>query len=198
MSTLDLSFPGLDSAIAQFEGGLTAGSLQSINNNPGNLTYAQWESNYGATQGAGGFAAFPNLTSGASAEDSLVSYYANQPGETLSQMLNSWAPSSAGNPTQNYINYVFGQTGINPTQPIIGQSGATSGGSWLQNLLGNFGGLNMPSSTLEIPGESNLSIGIGGYGLTSISPRLNRKPWEKMRFGTATPADIRKAGQYTA
>ena len=28
-----------------------------------------------------------------------------------------------------------------------------------------------------------------------FSPRLNRKPWEKMRRGTSMPADIRKAGQ---
>ena len=28
-----------------------------------------------------------------------------------------------------------------------------------------------------------------------FSPRLNRKPWAKTRFGTARPADIRKAGQ---
>ena len=28
-----------------------------------------------------------------------------------------------------------------------------------------------------------------------FSPRLNRKPCEKMRCGTSMPADIRKAGQ---
>ncbi len=28
-----------------------------------------------------------------------------------------------------------------------------------------------------------------------FSPRLNRKPWLKMRLGTAMPADIKNAGQ---
>ena len=28
-----------------------------------------------------------------------------------------------------------------------------------------------------------------------FSPRLNKNPWAKIRFGTATPADIKKAGQ---
>ena len=98
------------------------------NNNPGNLVYIGPNQNgqSGVTRGAGGFAAFPSLASGQAALANQIQYQVDQ-GQSLTQFFNQYAPSGTCNAaggcqtsvaTQNYINVVSGQLGIDPSIPL--------------------------------------------------------------------------------
>jgi hypothetical protein len=133
-----LQFPGVDQQIAQFEGWGQAGVPATVNNNPGNLAAGPFAYAHGATGQNGNFATFPDVQTGVQAEDALVESYA-QKGDTLSQMINAWAPATApGNSqqsTQNYVNYVSGNLNVDPNTPVASitgpsvQSSGAGGGS---------------------------------------------------------------------
>ena len=120
------------SAIAQMEGYNPA---YAGNNNPGNLVFIGQS---GATKGAGGFAAFPTLAAGQAALANQIQYQINQ-GQTLTQFFNQYAPGGTVNAdggvqtsaaTQNYINVVSNQLGIDPNVPLNQVAmGSYSGGS---------------------------------------------------------------------
>lgn len=97
-------------AIQQQEG-YYPGSLAYTNNNPGNLIYAGQS---GATQGAGGFAAFPDYATGYQALLNQIQLYASR-GMTISQMMAVYAPAGQGNndPTA-YANTVAAAVGASP------------------------------------------------------------------------------------
>jgi hypothetical protein len=121
-------------AITQMEGYNPA---FAPNNNPGNLIYIGPNQNgqSGVTRGAGGFAAFPTLAAGQAALANQIQYQVNQ-GQTLTQFFNQYAPGGTTNAaggvqtsaaTQNYINFVSGQLGIDPNVPLNqSSSGGTS------------------------------------------------------------------------
>ena len=98
------------------------------NNNPGNLVYIGPNQNgqSGVTRGPGGFAAFTSLSSGQAALANQIQYQINQ-GQTLTQFFNQYAPGNTVNAaggvqtpaaTQNYINTVSQQLGIDPNVPL--------------------------------------------------------------------------------
>lgn len=111
----------ISTAIGQQE---TAGGTTGVGAslyNPGGLKYAGWESTYGATQGAGGFAKFPSLTQGWAALKDRVNQLIMQ-GRTLQELVNVWAPASDGN-TNNpqRISQIASITKLDPTIPIVSQ-----------------------------------------------------------------------------
>ena len=93
------------------------------NNNPGNLVYAGQR---GAKMGAGGFAAFPTYADGVTALDKQIAGQIDK-GQSLTDFFNQYAPGNTKNAaggiqtpaaTQNYINFVSAQLGIDPNVPI--------------------------------------------------------------------------------
>lgn len=96
-------------------------------NNPGALKFAPWETSYGASQGANGFAKFPDLTSGFAAARDRVSQLIKG-GASVSDLINTWAPASDKNTNnQQRISDIAKQTGLDPSKPIASQAGEDSG-----------------------------------------------------------------------
>lgn len=118
----------LASTVQQVEGYIAPnsqypqGSLAYQNNNPGNLRYAGQP---GATLGTGGFAKFPSYAAGYQALLNQIQYQATPGyrspadgsvypnGQTLSQFINTYAPSSENN-TSAYLAQLTASTGYGP------------------------------------------------------------------------------------
>jgi len=112
----------------QRQEGYYQGSLAYRNNNPGNLRYA---GQTGATQGAGGFAYFPDYASGRAALENQIRLDALR-GKTLAEFLHKYAPASE-NDTDSYITNMTAWTGIQPGQrliDVIGGDGSGGGGDF--------------------------------------------------------------------
>ena len=128
--TPTLQYPGIDTAISNFEGFGTSSAPTITNaNNPGALQYGSFALKNGAVGSLNGFAVFPNQTVGSQAEDALVQNYANQ-GFSIDQMINAWAPPTAqGNSptsTNNYVNSVSSAVGATPTTPLSSLAGVNT------------------------------------------------------------------------
>jgi len=106
------------STIQQVEG-YYPGSLAYQNNNPGNLVYV---GQTGASPGAGGFAQFPSYSAGLQALDDQIQLYAAR-GMTISQMMNTYAPASAGNNPTAYANQIAGALGVDPSTSLLDLAG---------------------------------------------------------------------------
>jgi hypothetical protein len=96
-------------------------TLATRNNNPGNLIYV---GQAGATQGAGGFAAFSTPAAGQAALENQITLDATRgtdatgkPTTTVAELITSWAPPSSNN-TAAYIASVQIQTGYDPNAPL--------------------------------------------------------------------------------
>lgn len=111
----------LPNAIASFEGYGITGSLAQQNNNPGNLVYSPWESEYGGEPGgSGGFASFPDASSGMAALKNRLSQLISQ-GDSISDIVDTWAGTQYGNSqasVDNYTNFLSQQTGIDANTPL--------------------------------------------------------------------------------
>jgi hypothetical protein len=142
---MPLQYPNIDAVIAQFEGFGMEGKPATVNNNPGNIIAGDFATKHGATGVNGPFAVFPDVSTGALAQDALVSHYADK-GLTIQQLIEKWSPAAApGNSapgTQSYVDFVSGQLGVPATAPIITAEKKTpdaqsSGGvspSWCDSL----------------------------------------------------------------
>ncbi len=73
--------------------------------------------NPGALMPGGKLAQYPNMQAGLAALDQNLQSYGNQGVNTLSGIINKWAPPNENN-TQAYINDVSSRLGIKPDQPI--------------------------------------------------------------------------------
>jgi len=113
----------------QTQEGYYPGTLAYTNNNPGNLVYAGQP---GATQGAGGFAAFSSYAAGYQALQNQIQLDAargtdvnGNPVTTVGQLITSWAPPSQ-NDTAAYIASVTAQTGFSASDDLLslGSSGS--------------------------------------------------------------------------
>ncbi len=88
------------------------------NNNPGNIKdgpFAQSMPGYAGSDGT--FAKFATPDAGAKAMDSLLSTYGNKGINTVSGVVNRWAPPSENNSTA-YASIVAKQLGVDPNAPI--------------------------------------------------------------------------------
>jgi hypothetical protein len=118
----------LAQSIARMEGFLVPGSIAQVNNNPGNL-----RSGPGQIGTSNGFAVFPDVATGYAALDSQIDYnvslglnldqfFAGEPG-----VYPGYAPSAdSNNPTQ-YASTVAGMLNIDPTVPLSGVLGSSTG-----------------------------------------------------------------------
>lgn len=109
--------PGIQTIAATIQQveGYYPGSLAYTNNNPGNLIYV---GQAGATQGAGGFAAFPSYDAGYSALLSQIQNYANR-GLTIDQMMAIYAPAGQGsNNPSSYAQTIANNLGVSTSTPV--------------------------------------------------------------------------------
>jgi hypothetical protein len=90
------------------------------NNNPLNIEdgpFAQSQPGYTGTDGR--FATFAAPEHGVAAANALLDTYQNKHGlNTVSGIVNRWAPTSDGNNTTAYASDVSGRMGIGPNDPI--------------------------------------------------------------------------------
>ena len=100
-----------DLAVADIKAGNSRGMR---NNNPGNLEYGAFTKRYGATGSDGRFAIFPDFESGRRAQEALLAgpTYLGGGVNTISGIINRYAPSSDGNSVQNYADFISQATGI--------------------------------------------------------------------------------------
>lgn len=94
------------------------------NNNPGNIEYGPFAKKMGATGSDGRFAIFPTMQAGEDAMANLLMSYAKEGNNTISKIVNKWAPGKENNQAA-YISSVSKQTGIDPNKPLnMGELGA--------------------------------------------------------------------------
>lgn len=164
-------------AIRQMEG---TNPNFAANNNPGNLVYIGPNQNgqTGVLPGAGGFAMFPSAASGEAALESQIQSQINS-GQNLTQFFNQYAPSGTCNAaggcqtsaaTQNYINFVSGQLGVDPSIPLNSIQGSYTGSAYAGSVSGgddssSSSGFDLSSILSSLPG-SDSSYSIGGVVLS--------------------------------
>lgn len=93
-------------------------------NNPGAVEYSPWMSRYGATLGPGGrYASFPTPDAGYGVMSHILDTYRDKHGlNTVSGIINRWAPSSVdNNSTGTYIANVSRTLGIDPNAPLTAE-----------------------------------------------------------------------------
>lgn len=165
------------------------------NNNPGNIEdgkFAQSQPGYAGSDGR--FAIFESPQAGSSAASNLIGAYGNKGINTISGIINRWAPAADNNNTSAYIAAVSKATGIPSDQPIdtsdpavrnkiasaIGQfengAGGTSRGTMLASNYNRSAGLGpsqIASDEASIPPKAGLAQAQGNqswaerHGLTN-------------------------------
>jgi len=90
------------------------GSVSYTNNNPGNLKYAGQP---GATQGANGFAVFPNYVAGYQALVNQIDLDASR-GQTIAQFTSIYAPASDNNNPTSYAAQIANAAGVSVNDPL--------------------------------------------------------------------------------
>lgn len=129
-----------------------SGSRFSQNNNPGDLRFANQP---GATEGAGGFAAFPTLGAGIRAANRQLDIYASRGINTISSIISKWAPSSE-NDTSGYIAAVSKALG----KDANAQLSAADRQRLLQSIFNKEGvnkGITVPSIDAALGGNGALN-----------------------------------------
>jgi hypothetical protein len=185
VATTGLQFPGIDAAIAAFEGYNTQGTIAQRQNNPGNLVAGTFASTYGGTGSPGQIATFPTAAQGAAAEDALIQNYAEQ-GYSIQDLINTWAPATApGNTpqsTQNYINFVANAAGVSPTTSLEALAPSNTSGS-IATVLPNLGSSTVPTSNLGLPQTAPYNLqnqplycNIPGVGLFASACQASQVP----------------------
>jgi hypothetical protein len=85
------------------------------NNNPGNLRFANQREAIG--KDSSGFAIFPTPEAGLRAMEAQIKLDTQTRGQSLTQFISKYAPSNE-NDTQQYINFVSKETGIQPYEQV--------------------------------------------------------------------------------
>lgn len=89
------------------------------NNNPGNIEDGPFARSLPGYAGSDGrFAKFDTPQEGQQAAEVLLTNYGQKGVNTLSGIVNRWAPASDGNDTKAYVAKLSQETGIPPDQPI--------------------------------------------------------------------------------
>lgn len=91
-------------------------------NNPGNIRKAKsfvWQGEQPGTE-VGQFVTFATLQDGYRAMIKLLSTYVTKKYNTLSKIINRWAPASDNNTPAAYIKFVSEKTGIAPGEVVTG------------------------------------------------------------------------------
>lgn len=100
------------------EGSYSDGARGIRNNNPGNLEYSKTNPWVGQTGDDGRFAKFETPEHGIRALGRNLLSYQRQGIDTVSDIINRWAPPSDNNNTDAYIQAVCAQLGVTPDQQL--------------------------------------------------------------------------------
>ncbi|EFV5169084.1 hypothetical protein HQR78_000277 [Salmonella enterica] len=100
------------------EGGSGDSARGIRNNNPGNLEFSKTNPWVGQTGDDGRFAKFETPEHGIRALGRNLLSYQRQGIDTVSDIINRWAPPSDNNNTEAYIQAVCAQLGVTPDQPL--------------------------------------------------------------------------------
>lgn len=97
-----------------------AGAPRSVrNNNPGNIEDGPFARAQPGYQGSDGrFAKFADPDTGKQAQVALLGRYGKRGLNTVSGIINTWAPPSDNNPTPAYAQYVAKRLGVDPNAPL--------------------------------------------------------------------------------
>lgn len=114
----ELSDTATGSRRAVSEGGSGDGARGIRNNNPGNLEYSKTNPWIGQTGDDGRFAKFETPEHGIRALGRNLLSYQRQGIDTVSDIINRWAPSSDNNNTDAYIKAVCAQLGVTEDQQL--------------------------------------------------------------------------------
>ena len=99
--------PDMVMAMLQKESSLLSpeNTLSRANNNPGNLRFADWESQFGGQPGEGGFTRFPSVADGLKAMVHLLgtSYGQEVQSRDWNGLISRYAPASDGNDVGLYV-----------------------------------------------------------------------------------------------
>ncbi len=160
-----LGIPGaldtISATIQQVEG-YYPGSLAYTNNNPGNLVYTSYyASAYGATQGAGGFAKFPDYATGYAAMQHQIQVDAAR-GDSISDLTYSWLGSGTGGDSASYAATIASALGVDPSTSV-------------QSLIS------------DVPTDGSGTLPVTDASLT---PSLASNPSAMLIIGAATLAGI--------
>ena len=101
--------------------GVSGGAPRSVrNNNPGNLKASPYTQKLPGFTGvdSGGFAVFDSTQSGAAAQGALLGTYIDRGINTVSKIINRWAPPSDNNDTSSYVAQVAKALNVNPNDTI--------------------------------------------------------------------------------
>lgn len=104
-----------------YDTGAEGGSRSFRNNNPGNLKYSKFTAAAGATGAdADGFAIFPDPTTGANAQRSLLFTTPEYKNLTLQSAISRYAPAGDNNDPDKYFRDVMGWTSgkLDPNAPL--------------------------------------------------------------------------------
>lgn len=91
-------------AVARQEGFYASGTRPARNNNPGDLEYHPWMSQFGSKGGDPRFAIFPTPEQGFAALKELFTFHAYK-GKTVAEAINTFAPGNE-NDTALYIHHI--------------------------------------------------------------------------------------------
>ena len=86
------------------------------NNNPTNLAYNSGQTNVQSSDGR--FGVYPTMQDGVAAAENQLLLNQNRGATTVNQQIAIWAPSSDGNNTQSYANFVAKQLNVGPDDTI--------------------------------------------------------------------------------
>jgi len=113
--------PGTGGGDHSSGGGGASSTPRSVrNNNPGNLKASPFTRKLPGFSGVDpdGFATFESPQAGANAQVALLKNYISRGFNTVSKIINRWAPSSDNNDTAAYIQTVAGKLGVNPNDTL--------------------------------------------------------------------------------
>ena len=150
------------------------------NNNPGNIEYGPFAKKHGAIGSDGRFAIFPNMKAGEDAMASLLMGYMKEGNNTISKIVNKWAPGKENNQAA-YISSVSKQTGLDPNKPLhMGEINAVrqamtrhEGSS--SNVQTNIGTINVQTQATDGKGVAlDLSKSLQNNSLINYGMQGNR------------------------
>lgn len=100
--------------------GSDAGQPRNMrNNNPGNIEDGPFAKGLPGYKGSDGrFAIFDSPDAGKNAQVALLGSYGQRGFNTVSKIINRWAPPSDNNPTSQYVQFVAQKLGVSPDQPL--------------------------------------------------------------------------------
>ena len=169
--------------IATSSGGF--GSTRGMrNNNPGNLR------SWGNNPIVDGFAQFPTLQAGLSAEDRQLALYGSRGINTPAAIISKWAPSSENN-TAAYISAVSKSTGFGANQQLD-----LSDPSVRQKIANAINAQENGASYGNLASNSNSNVTIGSVVVNTqatdakgIAADMHQSLWEQLSYTAAGAND---------